>query len=79
MNTNTRKLTLIILAGLLVIALLAIVYPSVSSARPGVETHSSNYTSPAITDAETAAILGAQHLLLQSNQVHFVYTPITIR
>ena len=31
MNTNTRKLTLIILAGLLVIALLAIVYPSVSS------------------------------------------------
>jgi hypothetical protein len=78
-NTNTRKLTLIILAGLLVIALLAIVYPSVSSARPGVETHSSNYTSPVITDAETAAILGAQQLLLQSNQVHQVYAPLTTK
>lgn len=77
--TNTRKLTLIILAGLLVIALLAIVYPSVSSARPGIEAYSSDNTSPAITDAETAAILGAQHLLLQSNQVHLVYAPVTIK
>jgi hypothetical protein len=77
--TNSRKLTLIILAGLLVIALLAIVYPSVSSARSGVEAHGSNAASPDITDAETAAILGGQQLLLQSNQVHWIYAPITIR
>lgn len=79
MKANTRNLTLIILACLIVIALLVFVLPSVSKARPEKEAIPSSIDSPAITTAQTAAILGAQQLLLQSEQVHIIYVPMIVR
>ena len=79
MTAHKRNLVIISLAGLLIIALMVFVYPSTSRARPGNDSNPSNNTSLAITTGQTAAILGAQQLLVQSDQVHVVYVPMTIK